>query len=107
MSITGVIVTGMNMPDKCASCDLYKKKQCCEVTNTWNATSGINRLHDCPMKSVEGLLKYIQDHSYPVRYDSNSIEQGMTITGIEQAIKEYLWLTEEEINERLQKNNVS
>lgn len=38
--------------------------------------------------SRQAAIDFIKDHSYPVRYDSNSIEQGMTITGIEQALNE-------------------
>ena len=38
--------------------------------------------------SRKAAIKFIKNHSYPVRYDRNSIEQGMTITGIEQALNE-------------------
>lgn len=38
--------------------------------------------------SRQAALEIIKEHSYPVRYDRNSIEQGMTITGIEQALNE-------------------
>ena len=38
--------------------------------------------------SRQAAIDFIKDHSYPVRYDRNSIEQGMTITGIEQALNE-------------------
>lgn len=38
--------------------------------------------------SRQAAIDFIKDHSYPVRYDSNSIEQGMTLTGIEQALNE-------------------
>lgn len=38
--------------------------------------------------SRQAAIEFIKDHSYPVRYDRNSIEQGMTITGIEQALNE-------------------
>lgn len=38
--------------------------------------------------SRQSAIDFIKDHSYPVRYDGNSIEQGMTITGIEQALNE-------------------
>ena len=44
---------------------------------------------NCPHRFINGLIEYIKEHSYPVRYGTNSTEQGMTITGIEQAIKEY------------------
>ena len=38
--------------------------------------------------SRQEALDFIKDHSYPVKYDRNSTEQGMTITGIEQALNE-------------------
>ena len=38
--------------------------------------------------SRQAAIDFIKDHSYPVRYDNTSIEQGMTITGIEEALKE-------------------
>lgn len=38
--------------------------------------------------SRQAAIDFIKEHSYPVRYDNTSIEQGMTITGIEEALKE-------------------
>ena len=38
--------------------------------------------------SRQAAIDFIKNHSYPVRYDGNSIEQGMTVTGIEQALNE-------------------
>lgn len=38
--------------------------------------------------SRQAAIDFIKDHSYPVRYDGNSIEQGMTVTGIEEALNE-------------------
>lgn len=38
--------------------------------------------------SRQAAIDFIKDHSYPVRYDGNSIEQGMTVTGIEQGLNE-------------------
>lgn len=40
------------------------------------------------MISRQAAIEFIKDHSYPVRYDETSIEQGMTLTGIEQALNE-------------------
>lgn len=37
---------------------------------------------------AESLFKLILDHAYPIRCDCNSIEQGMSITGIIQCINE-------------------
>lgn len=38
--------------------------------------------------SRRATIDFIKNHSYLVRYDGNSIEQGMTVTGIEQALNE-------------------
>lgn len=38
--------------------------------------------------SRQAAIDLIKEHSYPVRYDNTSIEQGMTVTGIEQALNE-------------------
>lgn len=38
--------------------------------------------------SRQATIDFIKNHSYLVRYDGNSIEQGMTVTGIEQALNE-------------------
>ena len=38
--------------------------------------------------SRQAAIDFIKEHSYPVRYDNTSIEQGMTITGIEEALNE-------------------
>lgn len=41
-------------------------------------------------EEVEAIHKDIQKHAYPVRYDTNSIEKGMTLTGINQVFSEHL-----------------
>ena len=38
--------------------------------------------------SRQAAIDFIKAHSYLVRYDRTSIEQGMTLTGIEQALNE-------------------
>ena len=38
--------------------------------------------------SRQAAIDFIKDHSYPVCYDRTSIERGMTLTGIEQALNE-------------------
>ena len=43
---------------------------------------------DDDLISRQTALDSIKNHSYPVRYDGSSVEQGMTLTGIEQALKE-------------------
>ena len=98
-----VIVKGMDMPESCSDCPICHCKgkdepwnyYCSATMNDINIQEwDLTRNDNCPLRSVEGLIEYIKKHSYPVRYDRNSIEQGMTITGIEQAIKEYCGLEE-------------
>ena len=88
-----VIVTGMDIPKNCFECSDYTGENSHCLNNCFIPYGAEDddsyRNKDCPLKSIDGLIEYIKDHSYPVRYDTNSIEQGMTITGIEQAIKEY------------------
>ena len=43
---------------------------------------------DDDLISRQAAIEFIKDNSYPVRYDETSIEQGMTLTGIEQALNE-------------------
>ena len=38
--------------------------------------------------SRQAAIDFIKDHSYPVRYDETSIEQGIPLTEIEQALNE-------------------
>ena len=38
--------------------------------------------------SRQAAIDFIKDHSYPVCYDRTSIERGMTLTGIEEALNE-------------------
>ena len=38
--------------------------------------------------SRQAAIDFIKDHSYPVCYDRTSIERGMTLTGIEEALSE-------------------
>lgn len=37
---------------------------------------------------ADRLKIFIKEHSYPVRYGINSVEQGMTLTGISECIDE-------------------
>lgn len=40
-------------------------------------------------KVFKDIKAEIIEHAYPVRYDHNSIEKGMTITGIEQVFDKH------------------
>ena len=72
--------------EKKIKCEIYRdnmqnyKKN---VINGWRWKS----MND-DLISRQAAIDFIKDHSYPVRYDRTSIEQGMTLTGIEQALNE-------------------
>lgn len=89
-----VIITRVDIPECCASCRCSGTDVCRKWMSMGLDFVGKKVHDDCPVKSVEGLIEFIKDHSYPVRYDRNSVEQGMTVTGIEQAIKEYCGMEE-------------
>ena len=77
------IVTDLKMPKSCGGCEY-------EVCTRWrNRNRGAPPPVDCPVKSIDGLIDYICRHSYPVKYDKYSLANGMTMDGIEQAIREY------------------
>lgn len=60
-----VIIKGMNMPRNCMFCPLYvrdSESKHCAVTDKWNAVSGINRLYDCPLKSIEELIEKMKEN---------------------------------------------
>lgn len=40
------------------------------------------------LKDADDLVRFVSHYAYPIRYDCNSIEQGMSITGINQCINE-------------------
>ena len=90
-----VIVEGMYEPTSCKDCYLSAGYGCEIMGRVLTTKEMEQRQKDCPVKSVEGLLEYIRKWSYPVHYDRNSVEHGMTMTGIEQAIREYCEIKEE------------
>lgn len=53
------------------------------IHNGTQLPKGHGRLID-----ADDLVRFISHHAYPIRYDCNSIEQGMSITGINQCINE-------------------
>ena len=77
-------------------CPLYVRNDAskhCDVTDKWNAVSGINRLDSCPLKSIEGLIEEIE-HITPkatVRYGKLSIDSCLMIPvdKVIEIIKEY------------------
>ena len=92
-----VIITGIDIQENCAFCPAREtgiSKSYCNNLLGKRIDIDLIDLDKtkptwCPLKSIDGLIDFIKEHSYPIRYGTNSIEQGMTITGIEQAIKEY------------------
>lgn len=90
-----VILTDVDIPKNCSECPCLHHGEYGAFEKSWCNLDSKLRISDrncpngCKIKSVDGLIEFIKDHSYPVRYDRNSIEQGMTIAGVECAIKEY------------------
>ena len=52
------------------------------IANGTPLPKGHGRLID-----AEDLFSFISDHAYHIRYDCNSIEKGMSITGINECIR--------------------
>ena len=70
--------------------DIYPEETAEKILDYYCRTG---KMIEDPTKNIavnaDDLIEYIRQRSYPVRYDSNSIENGMTMTGIEQAVREY------------------
>ena len=102
-----VIIIEMKMPNNCRECSFVIGKgdyrYCPKVVDDDCRMRDVSRNfkerhYDCPLRSVEGLVEHIRKWSYPVHYDKNSFEHGMTMTGIEQAIREYCEVENENRN---------
>lgn len=61
-----------------------------DVIAVHNALIGAKRIPEGHGDLIDAgdLIRFISHHAYPIRYDCNSIEQGMSITGINQCINE-------------------
>ena len=94
-----VIVAGIQKHEDCYNCKFHTNYRTndygsfceCMLDDECNKINLLEHkiLNFCPLKSINELIEFIKNHSYPICYDRNSTELGMTITGIEQAIKEY------------------
>lgn len=97
------VVIKMDMPKSCRECaeKCGLINHCAAfISEDWGKHDvSCERAADCPILcelpekhgrliDADGLFEFINDHSYPVRYDRNSIEKGMNITGIKECIDE-------------------
>lgn len=81
-----VIVTGMDMPERCHTCGLKLKGTCPRLIKSVSVLQK-TRLEDCPLKSIDGLINkvYQLDFDYGDYYDHTSEIQDKIIA----TIKEY------------------
>ena len=56
-------------------------------------------------KVIEDIKAEIIEHAYPVCYDKNSIEKGMTLTGIMQAFDKHIGPFGKTIDDWLDEND--
>ena len=68
-----VIVTGMDIPTNCSDCPIEYDMINCSVTDTRLDWSNMDkkRLQDCPLKSVDGLVKEIKDWQTDIHDNEN------------------------------------
>ena len=85
-----VIVTGMDMPDDCLVCPLHTEYMSNVICRKTGSKIGITcafyeRMNDCPLKSVDGLIEKIED-----KYERTwmSDYRGGHIDGCLESIKE-------------------
>ena len=90
-----VIVTGVDLPSKCAYCDAQFNYEC--RYTRWHCKDFFDkRSDDCPMKSVEGLIREIREKGEldfkGTRANCKSIKLGMEYAI--KIIKEYCEVSE-------------
>lgn len=87
-----VILTGVDTPKNCDSCDLYVLDRdgfpYCAKTKQFIFKGKIHN-KDCPLKSVDGLIEMLNDARYcgGGHYSENALSSGI-LSAIE-IIKEY------------------
>lgn len=93
-----VIVTGMEMPESCSVCPLHTEYMSNIICGKTGSKIGITcacyeRMKDCPLKSVEGLIEKIKTDMSRFMYDDygNTTTEHDVLVGI---IREYCGLEE-------------
>jgi len=67
--MSGVIVTGMDMPKYCGSCDMSGTGACRKWMCLTSLEIGKKRAEDCSLKSIDGLIEKIENID---RYATNN-----------------------------------
>lgn len=107
-----VIVTGMDMPGKCADCkltyldtgdDAYfgANEYRCVIDDSVIDCNVSEKAYDCPLKSVEGLIEQIRKHEF-VHFKDNGgyyMEPAEIKDVVETIIKEYCGMEENNGNQ--------
>lgn len=111
-----VIIKGMKMPKSCDSCDLIQfddegLEAHCPLSPyyRWCGTPPDYRPEGCPLVEIptplgrlidaDRLMEVIEKNSYLLKGYYNSLENGMFLTGIKQAIDEAPTVIDVEVSE--------
>lgn len=109
-----LIIKGMSMPKSCHDCDLFSGEGflcplVIETTNNWVPEFMYKRVDECPLVEIptphgrlidaDRLMDVIEKNSYLLKGYYNSLENGMFLTGIKQAINEAPTIIEAEVSE--------
>ena len=84
-----VIVTEMDMPETCYSCKFCQEddqlRDYCGITYDAIWYGEKERLKDCPLKPIEGLIEEIEKYWM----ECDDLLQAPTLRGVRKIIKEY------------------
>lgn len=108
-----LIIKGMEMPKNCMECDLHFTARGldeeCIFSNDTVEDCTERRLYRCPLVEIptphgrlidaDRLMEVIEKNSYLLKGYYNSLENGMFLTGIKQAINEAPTIIEAEVSE--------
>lgn len=92
-----VYIDGLKAPKNCKYCSFNRDDIFCAITSGYIDRDDYSNELPCPIHNVPHSVKLIdanalferaKEVAYPVVYDTNSHERGLTITGIEQLITE-------------------
>ncbi len=70
-------------------CAVDAETKCKMISNILTAKSHYFENREPKTDVLDKIRAEIEEHAYPVRYGCNSIENGMTLTGINQVIDKY------------------
>ena len=84
-----VIVTGMDMPKYCGSCDMSGTGVCRKWMCLTSFEIGKKRAEDCSLKSIDGLIEKVEQLKKSCANDSYGKCMANAISNVEKLIKEY------------------